>query len=110
MPYDADVERGALNAAKGTKDLEPRKMFGGVCLLHRGNMAFGVWKDNLIVRLGDDAEILALIKANKALPFDITGRRMKGWAMVPKRLLRTAADYRHWISLGIVFARTLPPK
>jgi TfoX/Sxy family transcriptional regulator of competence genes len=100
----------ALAAVKGTKDLEPRKMFGGICLLHRGNMAFGVWKDNLIVRMGDDAAVLALIKENKALPFDITGRRMKGWAMVPKPLLRTAKDYRYWTGLALEFARTLPPK
>ena len=110
MPYDADIERGALNAAKGTKDLEPKKMFGGVCCLLRGNMAFGVYKNNLIVRLGSDEDVLALIKTNKALPFDITGRRMKGWAMVPKRLLSTAADYKHWVNQGLNFARTLPPK
>ncbi|HTY07860.1 MAG TPA: TfoX/Sxy family protein [Candidatus Edwardsbacteria bacterium] len=110
MPYDADIERMALAAAEGTGGLEPRKMFGGICCLLHGNMAFGVWKDNLIVRLGSDEQALALIKANKALPFDITGRRMKGWAMVPKPLLRTAADYRHWVGLGIGFARSLPAK
>jgi hypothetical protein len=24
--------------------------------------------------------------------------------------LRTAADYKHWVSQGLDFARTLPPK
>ena len=110
MPYDAEIERMALAAANGTADLEPRKMFGGICCLLRGNMAFGVYKDNLIVRLGSDEKALALIKQKKALPFDITGRRMKGWAMGPKPLLRTAADYKHWVGLGLAFARSLPPK
>ena len=110
MPHDAEIERMALTAAKGTKGLEPRKMFGGICCLLDGNMAFGVWRDNLIVRLGSDEKALALIKAKKALPFDITGRRMKGWVMVPKPLLRTAADYQHWVGLGLAFARSLPAK
>ena len=110
MSYDAEIERMALTAAKGAKGLEPRRMFGGICCLLNGNMAFGVWKDNLIVRLGSDETVLALIKSKKALPFDITGRRMKGWAMVPKPLLRTAADYTHWVCLGLDFARSLPAK
>jgi TfoX/Sxy family transcriptional regulator of competence genes len=110
MSYDADIERMALAAATGVRGLEPRKMFGGVCLLYRGNMAFGVWKNNLIVRLGDDTNALEYIQTKRALPFDITGRRMKGWVMVPKPLLKTGKDYKFWIGLGLDFARTLPPK
>jgi hypothetical protein len=110
MPYDAEIEKMAVAAVKGAKGLEPRKMFGGVCWLHHGNMAFGVWKDNLIVRLGDDAKALEFIKARKALPFDITGRRMKGWAMVPKALLVTAGNYKFWLGLALAHARTLPAK
>ncbi len=110
MPYDAEIERMAVKAARGAKGLEPRKMFGGVCLLHRGNMAFGVWRDNLIVRLGDDARALEFIRAKKALPFDITGKRMKGWAMVPKPLLRTASNYAFWVKMAMDYAKSLPEK
>jgi hypothetical protein len=73
-------------------------------------MAFGVWKDNLIVRLGDDARARDFIKAKKAVPFDITGRRMKGWAMVPKPLLKTPANYAFWVRLALEYARSLPAK
>ena len=36
-------------------ELVKKRMFGGVCYLYRGNMAFGVWKDYLIVRTGTEA-------------------------------------------------------
>lgn len=110
MPYDNEIERMAVKACKGAKGLEPRKMFGGVCWLYRGNMAFGVYKENLIVRLGDDAKALEFLKAKKALPFDITGKRMKGWVMIPKPSLKTVGNYRFWLDLGLAHAKTLPAK
>ena len=36
------------------KNVEERKMFGGVGFLLNGNMLVGVWKDSLIARLGPD--------------------------------------------------------
>ena len=36
------------------KNVEEKKMFGGVGFLLNGNMLVGVWKDSLIVRLGPE--------------------------------------------------------
>ena len=36
------------------KNIEEKKMFGGIGFLHNGNMLLGVWKDSLIVRVGPD--------------------------------------------------------
>jgi hypothetical protein len=44
-------------------------------------MCFGIWKDHLILRLGEPGAHRAF--KNKAVkPFDITDRAMKGWVMV----------------------------
>ena len=85
-------------------------MFGGVCYLHRGNMAFGIFKDNLIIRLGWEDEAKSYIEGGQALPFDITGRAMKGWVMVPKSKLTKRSDYKRWLDKGFNLAKSLPRK
>jgi hypothetical protein len=85
-------------------------MFGGVCYLVQGNMAFGIYKDNLIVRLGSPEEAQKEIDSGKALPFDITGKAMKGWVMVPKDRLTKAGEYKRWLNRGLAFAKSLPNK
>ena len=57
-------------------------------------MAFGVYKDNVIVRLGSHNEATRQIDSGQALPFDITGKAMKGWVMIPKAQLTAPQDYR----------------
>ena len=54
-----------------------KKMFGGVGFLIHGNMAVGVYKEDMIVRV-DPAKHEKLIKKQHARVFDITGRPMKG--------------------------------
>jgi len=48
-------------------------MFGGVCHLLNGNMVCGVYKNFLILRMGEDAakEVMDMPFTH---PFDITGR------------------------------------
>ena len=63
-------------------------MFGGVCHLLHGNMVAGVWKEFLILRLGEDAADFAR-ELPHVRPFDITGRPMKGWVMIEPAGVRT---------------------
>jgi len=58
-----------------------RKMFGGVSFLIGGNMACGVHKEGLIVRVDPDKHA-NLVKKPHARVFDMTGRPMKGWLVV----------------------------
>jgi len=85
------------------------KMFGGVGFLLRGNMCFGVYKDYLILRLGETQAITAL-KNKNAKEFDITGRAMKGWAMIHERGAKTDAQLQKWLGSAVKFVKTLPPK
>jgi hypothetical protein len=40
----------------------------------------------------------------------MTGRPMKGWILVAPEGVRTKRRLGAWVSRGIEFARTLPPK
>ena len=86
-----------------------KKMFGGVGFLLNGNMAVGVYKDDLIARVAKEDHDKSL-KRKGAKPFDITGRSMKGWVAVEAEGYKTANQLSAWVKQGVEFALTLPPK
>jgi TfoX/Sxy family transcriptional regulator of competence genes len=86
-----------------------RKMFGGVGFLLSGNMACGVNKNDLIVRV-DPEKHSALLKKPHVKPFDMTGRPMKGWLVVEADGCKTDKQLNTWVKEGVEFALTLPVK
>ena len=89
--------------------LVEKKMFGGVGFMVQGNMACGVHKDMLVVRVGPDA-YEEKMKYPYTRPFDMTGRAMKGWVMVEPGGFESDTDLKEWVQSGLDFALTLPPK
>ena len=82
MAYDEGLAqriREALDELRPPALVE-KKMFGGIGFMVQGNMACGVNKDKLIVRVGPAGYQEALTRPH-AMVFDITGRPMKGWVM-----------------------------
>jgi TfoX/Sxy family transcriptional regulator of competence genes len=107
MPYDARLDEriGGMIADWGTAR---KKMFGGTCHLINGNMMCGVYREYLILRLGEKQGRAALAKPHTK-PFDITGRPMKGWIMVEQTGLSDAA-LETWLHRAREYVETLPPK
>ncbi len=91
----------------GLSGLVEKSMFGGVGFIVQGNMAGGVHKGELIVRVGPDRYAQALDKPH-ARPFDLTGRPMQGWITVAPPGFAADADLRRWVQWGVEFALTLP--
>jgi hypothetical protein len=56
-----------------------------------GNMLVGVWKDSLIVRLGQDQQDEAL-REQHVREFDITGRPMRNWCWWRRKGSRQTAS------------------
>ena len=81
------------------KNVEEKKMFGGVGFLLNGNMLVGVWKDSLIVRLGPDNYDDALLEPH-VREFDITGKPMKGWVLVESEGVEDDDKLSGWIRAG----------
>jgi TfoX/Sxy family transcriptional regulator of competence genes len=109
MSYNAKLEEKIDGAVKRWQNVEKKKMFGGVCYLLKGNMAFGIWKDFLIVRVGQERGERSLQDKN-AEPFNITGRPMSGWIMVREAGWSRQAALAKWIDAGKTFALSLPEK
>ena len=109
MPYDVDLGLRIRQVLGGLTGLTDKRMFGGIGFHVNGNMACGVYKDALIVRVGPEGYEEALARPH-ARPFDITGRPMKGWVMVDRDGYRSEEALREWVRQGVDFALTLPPK
>jgi TfoX/Sxy family transcriptional regulator of competence genes len=108
MPYDLKLADRIRAQLEGLPFVE-KKMFGGVGFLIAGNMACGVYKDDLVVRV-DPEKTSRLLKKSHAKPFDITGRPMKGWLLVEPEGVSTERRLGAWVREGVEFATTLPPK
>ncbi|TWT60950.1 TfoX/Sxy family protein [Rubinisphaera italica] len=94
---------------KRRKGYSEKKMFGGVCFMINGNMCVGPWKGALIVRLDkeghEDTQSEPHVK-----PMDITGKVMKGWALVEPAGIESVEELKAWVERAVKFARSLPAK
>jgi TfoX/Sxy family transcriptional regulator of competence genes len=109
MAYD-ELLGVRIRAAMGPlPGLEEKKMFGGIGFLVNGNMACGVHKNNLIVRVGPERYATALARPHTR-PFDMTGRPMAGWVMIEPPGCATESELKACVEQGLAFARSLPEK
>jgi TfoX/Sxy family transcriptional regulator of competence genes len=90
-------------------DVSEKRMFGGVAFLVNGNMAVGVVKSELMVRVGPAAHAAALREPH-ARPMDFTKRPMKGFVFVAEAGVEEDAQLSGWVERGVRFAASLPPK
>ena len=109
MAYDEKVADRVRALLRGRRGISEKKMFGGICFLHRGNMCCGVTNEDFMVRVGAEAyeEVLARKHARE---MDFTGRPLKGMVYVSKPGIRTKRQLEAWVDRGLSFARTLPAK
>ncbi len=108
MPYNLKLTERVRSQMDGLPFVE-KKMFGGVGFLLNGNIACGVNKDDLVIRV-DPERHNTLLKKPHAKPFDLTGKPMKGWLLVELDGVKSDKQLRAWVQEGIEFASALPPK
>jgi TfoX/Sxy family transcriptional regulator of competence genes len=108
MAYNLKLAERIRSELSGVPFVE-KKMFGGLGFLLHGNLACGVNKNDLIVRV-DPEKHSALLKKTHTKPFDMTGRPMKGWLVVEADGCKTDKQLSAWVKEGVEFAVTLPTK
>lgn len=109
MAYDEALAGRVTDILGERTPFEPRKMFGGLALMVDGHMCIGVLGDEVIARVGPDANDGALDEPGTR-PFDFTGRPMKGWVMVAPGVLDGDEALEDWVDRCLEFVRSLPPK
>jgi len=102
MAYDeklADRIREVLvNVPKTTEKL----MFGGVCFMVNKKMCIGVMKEEMMCRINPDKREEALEKPGCRI-MTFTGKPMKGFVLVSEEGMKSAKDFKYWVSLCLEF-------
>ncbi len=106
MAYDQGLAERIRDVLPNAQE---KKMFGSVGWMERGNLVVGIWKDDLIARVGPDDTAKAL-KEKGVKVFDITGKAMKGWVLVDAEQVAEEPELKAWIERCRKFVKTLPPK
>jgi TfoX/Sxy family transcriptional regulator of competence genes len=109
MAFSAALAERIRQALARRKNVEEKKMFGGIGFLLNGHLLVGVWKDSLIVRLGPEGGDEALLEPH-VKEFDITGRAMKGWVLVQPDGVEEDDQLNGWIQRAVKFVGKLPAK
>jgi len=109
MAFDEGLAERIRDAMSEQAGISERKMFGGLCFMHQGNMCFGIVASELMVRVGADAYESALALPH-AREMDFTGRSMRGMVYVDKAGFAEDPDLNRWLQWGLGHAASLPPK
>ena len=109
MAFDESLAGGIRDVLANKRNIEEKKMFGGIGFLLNGNMLVGVWKNSLIARIGPEVYEDALLEPH-VKEFDITGKPMKGWVLIEQEGVVEDAQLKDWIERANKFVETLPAK
>jgi len=110
MAYDEDLANRIRELIAGEAGVTEQRMFGGLSFLVGGNMSVAAsGQGGLMVRVDPDQTDTLLAKPH-AQPFVMRGREMKGWLRVDSEGVRTKRQLAPWVTRGVAYARSLPPK
>ena len=109
MAYDEGLKERVRDIMDESTAYVEKKMFGGLSFMVNGNMSVGVNKENLVVRVGKENDEDALSQPHTR-PMDFTGKPMVGWIYVSEAGYETDDALRAWVTRGVDFAMSLPPK
>lgn len=90
------------------KNIEEKKMFGGLCFMVNDKMCIGVRNDSLMMRIGPDAYNEALEK-DGCRPMEFTGRSMKGFVYVDDDALNTKKKLQGWVKIALDYNKIAKP-
>ena len=97
MAFSEALAKSIRQRLARRKNVEEKKMFGGVGFLLNGSLLVGVRKDSLLVRLGQEQAEEALSEPH-VTEFQITGRgTIKGWAVVGLEGVEGDDPLNEWI-------------
>lgn len=107
--YDPGLAERLSDMMGGMLEMDASYMFGGFGYLMNGNMCVFIWQDQLVIRIGVEAAA-AIADEPFVKEMDLTGRVMKGWAMVLPDGISEDIALQRYVDLAIFFCAGLPPK
>ena len=109
MAYDEGLLERLRDAMAGVPGVTEKKMFGGLCVLVRGNMCCGILDETLMARVGPD-QYAACLDLQHCREMDFTGKPLKGLVYVDPEGIAEDEELAAWVGRCLAFMETLPPK
>ncbi len=110
MAYDTELAHRIRELIAPERGVEEKRMFGGLAFLINGNMSVAAsGRGGLMVRVPPD-ETDKLVGREHVEPMVMAGRETRGWVRVSIDGVRTKRQLQSWVSRGVDYAKTLPPK
>lgn len=110
MFYSKVLEEKLNEKTAVWEGLSTRRMFGGLAYMIHGNVCLGIWQDKMIIRIGEMGRE-QIVTEPWYLPFDVTGKTMKGWAMVDQTGWADPTVFEETVAMAEDFVRNeLEPK
>lgn len=110
MTFDAVLAQRLREVLRSESGVVEKRMFGGVAFLVHGNMSVSASSQGgMLVRVDPaaTAELTADPNVHVAV---MRGREMPGWLRVDDAGIDSAGDLRAWVTRGVEYAKSLPPK
>ena len=101
MAYNEQLSNRIREALENVPGVEEKHMFGGVCYMVDGKMCVGVVKDDMMCRIGEEAQAAALERRG-CREMDFAGRPMQGYVYVSDEGMRSPVDLSYWIDLCLM--------
>jgi TfoX/Sxy family transcriptional regulator of competence genes len=110
MAYDEDLVNRLRELLAAERGIEEKRMFGGLAFLINGNMAVAAsGRGGLMVRVPPE-DTAALVARDHVEPMVMAGRETRGWIRVEDPGMRTKRQLTSWVTRGVNYAKSLPPK
>jgi hypothetical protein len=110
MAYDEELAHRIRQVVEGEPGLGEKRMFGGLAFLVNGNMAVSAsGQGGLLLRI-DPGQADSLVDQEHVRRFVMRGREMDGWLHVDVESIETDDELRRWVTHGLTYTRSLPPK
>src|SRR5688572_19509215 len=102
MAYNEELADRIRPYFAGKKNVEEKKMFGGVCFMLDDKMCVGVSKDHLMVRFDPEMQDLVMERRG-AKPMEFTKRVMRGYVFVDPDTITAKRELDYWVNLALEY-------
>jgi TfoX/Sxy family transcriptional regulator of competence genes len=110
MAYDEDLANRIREVLDAEPGVEEKRMFGGLAFLINGNMSVAVsGQGGLLVRVPPQ-DTDKLVERAHVSPMVMAGKEARGWLRVEAAGVQTKRQLDSWVTRGVGYARSLPPK
>jgi TfoX/Sxy family transcriptional regulator of competence genes len=110
VAYDEDLAHRIRELIGTERGVDEKRMFGGLAFLINGNMSVAAsGRGGLMVRVPPD-ETATLVEREHVEPMVMAGRETKGWVRISADGVTSKRQLRSWVTRGVEYAKSLPPK